>query len=49
MAMSRKINFIFQVSESCLIIQNLILKEKTNLKMGLVSPDGKSYAIYISS
>ena len=28
MVMSSKINFIFQVSESCLMTENLILKKK---------------------
>ena len=28
MAISSKINFIFEVSDSCLMIENLILKEK---------------------
>ena len=47
--MSRKINFIFQVSESCLMTENLILK-KTNLKDGTgVSQDRNIHIIYISS
>ena len=49
MAISRKINFIFEVSDSCLMIENLILK-KTNIKDGTgISQDGNLLIIYISS
>ena len=37
MAISSNINFIFEVSESCLMIENLILKKKLTYRMGLVS------------
>ena len=48
MAISSNINFIFEVSESCLIIENLILK-KTDIKDGAgVSQDGNIHMIYIS-
>ena len=50
MAISSKINFISEVSDSCLMIENLILDEKTNIKDGTgISQDGNILIIYISS
>ena len=50
MVMSSKINFVFQISESCLILENLIFEEKPNIKDGIgVSQDGNIHIIYISS
>ena len=51
MAISSKINFIFEVSDSSLIIENLInFEEKTNIKDGTgISQDGNILIIYISS
>ena len=50
MAISSKINFIFEVSESSLTIENLNFEEKTDIKDGTgVSQDGNIVIIYISS
>ena len=50
MAISSKINFIFEVSDSCLMIENLTLKKNTDIKDGTaISQDGNIVIIYISS
>ena len=49
MEISSKINFIFEVSESRLMTENLILKKRTDVKDGTgVSQDGNIHMIYIS-
>ena len=50
MVITSKINFISQVSESCLMIENLILKKKSDIKDGTgVSQLGNIHIVYISS
>ena len=48
MAISSKNNFIFEVSESCLMIENLILNKKLTKYGAGVSQDGNIHMIYIS-
>ena len=50
MVMTSKINLIFQVSESRFMIENLILRKKTDINDGTgVSHHGNIYIICISS
>ena len=49
MAVSSKINFIIQISESCLMIENPILKDEDEKDETGVSQDGNIHIIYISS